>query len=66
MAEDELNELEMKILRAIPHVRDITEVAKAVHSSPAIVGREIARLQLGGYLGAEGELKEKGMKFVQE
>ncbi len=64
MSEGGLDELEMAILRAIPHAKGIEELAKKVGSPPAVLGKEIAKLQICGYLGEKGELTEKALKLL--
>jgi hypothetical protein len=66
MAGDEgLTELELQILRALPHVRSIEKLDKATKVAPAILGREIAKLQLGGYIGDDGTITEKGLNAIR-
>jgi hypothetical protein len=61
-----LSKLELLILRSIPNAgsaKDITRVAKV---PPATLGREIALLQLKGYLAADGRLTEKGVEATRD
>jgi len=62
---EELSELELQILRALPHVGTIERLDKVTKVPPATLGREIARLQLGGYIGDDGRLTEKGLNVVK-
>ncbi len=59
-------EIELTILRLIPHAKGITELAKEVGTPPAALGKEIAKLQISGYLTEEGELTEKALKLLGE
>jgi DNA-binding MarR family transcriptional regulator len=61
-----LSELELLILRSIPHLKDIERLAKTAGVSPATLGREIAKLQISGYIGEDGTITERGLKAIQE
>ena len=61
---DELSQLELQILRALPRVGSIEKLDRVTKVHPAALGREIARLQLGGYIGEDGRLTEKGLNAV--
>lgn len=62
---DELSELELQILRALPHVESVEKLDKATKILPASLGREIAKLQLGGYIGDDGRITEKGLNAIR-
>lgn len=62
---NELSQLELQILRALPRVGSIEKLDKVTKVPPATLGREIATLQLGGYIGADGRLTEKGLNAVR-
>ncbi len=62
---DELSPLELKILRALPHVGSVEKLDKVTKVPPATLGREIAKLQLGGYIGDDGRLTEKGLGAIK-
>lgn len=65
MARDEdLSELELKILRALPHAGSIEKLDKAAKVPPAALGREVAKLQLGGYIGDDGRITKKGLNAI--
>jgi len=60
-----LSQLELQILRALPRVGSIEKLDKVVNVPPATLGMEIAKLQLGGYIGEDGKLTEKGLSAVR-
>ena len=60
-----LSQLELQILRALPRVGSIEKLDKVTRVPPATLGREIAKLQLGGYIGDDGRLTEKGLNAVR-
>jgi hypothetical protein len=62
----DLSVLEVLILRSIQHTRNIENLAKVARVSPATLGREIARLQIGGYIGEDGTITARGVKALQE
>jgi len=62
---EELSELELQILRALPHVGTIEKLDKVTKVPPATLGKEIAKLQLGGYIGDDGKLTKKGLNLVK-
>jgi len=61
-----LTELDVVILRRLPKVNRIEDLAKEVDQSPATVGEEIAKLQLGGYIADDGSLTAKGVDAAME
>ena len=65
-ASEGLSELEMLVLRALHHSRSLEELAKAAKAPPATIGKTIAKLQLGGYIGESGRLTEKGTKAISD
>jgi len=60
-----LSTLEVQILNAIRRTKSIDELAKIVKVPPVALGREIARLQIDGYLGPDGKITEKGLQAVR-
>jgi hypothetical protein len=62
---DELSQLELQILHALPRVGSIEKLDRVTKVPPATLGREIAKLQLGGYIGEDGRLTEKGLNAVR-
>jgi len=62
---EELSQLELQILRALPHAGSIEKLDKVTKVPPATLGRELARLQLGGYIGDDGRLTRKGLNAVK-
>ncbi len=66
MAGDEdLSQLDLQILRVLPHVGSIKKLDKATKIPPGTLGREIAKLQLSGYIGDDGRLTGKGLNAVK-
>jgi hypothetical protein len=62
---DELSELELQILRALPHAGSAERLDKVTKVPPATLGIEIAKLQLGGYIGDDGRITEKGLNAIR-
>jgi len=62
---EELSELELQILRALPHVKSIEKLDKVAKVPPATLGREVAKLQLGGYIGDDGRITERGLNAIR-
>jgi len=62
---EELSQLELQILRALPHAGSIEKLDKVTKVPPATLGREIAKLQLGGYIRDDGRLTQKGLNAVR-
>jgi hypothetical protein len=62
---EDLSALEVLVLRSLPRAKDLEDLAKIAKVPPATLGREIARLQIGGYIGVDGTITEKGLKAVQ-
>ena len=60
-----LSQLELQILRALPHAGSTEKLDKVTKVPPATLGRELARLQLGGYIGDDGRLTRKGLNAVK-
>jgi len=58
--DESLSELELQILRALPHVKSIEKLDKVTKVPPAALGREVAKLQLGGYIGDDGRITKRG------
>jgi hypothetical protein len=63
--EEELSELELQILRALPHVKSIEKLDKVTKVPQAALGREVAKLQLSGYIGDDGRITEKGLNAIR-
>ena len=63
--DESLSELELQILRALPHVKSIEKLDKVTKVPPAALGREVAKLQLGGYIGDDGRITEKGLNAIR-
>lgn len=66
MADNEgLSQQELQILRALPRVSSIEKLDRITKIPPATLGREIAKLQLGGYIGDDGRITEKGLGAIR-
>jgi len=59
---ENLSELDTSILRGLLRGNRIEDLAKEVDQSPAILGKEIAKLQIDGYIADDGSLTQKGVK----
>ncbi len=67
MANNEvLTELDRLLLRRLFKAAKVEELAKELKQSPVIIGKEIAKLQLGGYITDDGSLTAKGVKVAKE
>jgi len=60
-----LSAVDLLILRSVLLAKDLGDLAKATNTSPATLGREIAKLQIAGYLGEDGAITEKGQKALR-
>lgn len=60
-----LSNLELLILRSIPSAGSAEDIAKVAKVPPATLGKEIALLQLKGYVAADGRLTEKGVEATK-
>jgi hypothetical protein len=60
-----LSELELLILRSIPKAKDIGDIAKVARVPPGALGKEVAILQMKGYIAEDGRLTEKGLEAVR-
>ena len=65
MGGEALSELELRILRHVSQTADINYLAKTANVSHATLGKEVARLQLGGYITGDCRLTEKGVGAVR-
>ena len=66
MTDDEgLSQLDLQILRALPRINSIEKLDRVTKIPPAALGREIAKLQLGGYVGDDGRITEKGLNAIR-
>jgi len=63
--DENLSELELQILRTLPHVKGIEKLDRVTKVPPATLGKEVAKLQLGGYIGDDGRITEKGLKAIR-
>ena len=62
---EELSPIQLQILRALPRIDDIEDLADVARIPPATLGREIALLQLSGHIGEDGQITEKGMEAIR-
>jgi hypothetical protein len=60
-----LSKLELLILRSIPNAGSAEDIARVAKVPPATLGKEIALLQIKGYVGADGQLTEKGVEATK-
>jgi hypothetical protein len=60
-----LTALETLILRSVPRVKKIEDLAEAARVPPTTLGREIAKLQIRGYIADDGSLTEKGKEAIK-
>lgn len=60
-----LSELELLILRSIPKAKGIGDIAKVAGVPPGALGKEVAILQMKGYIAEDGRLTEKGLEAVK-
>ena len=60
----EISGLDLVILRHLNSGRGIEEISKLATAKPESIGKEIARLQLDGYIGSDGTLTEKGLEVL--
>jgi DNA-binding MarR family transcriptional regulator len=61
-----LTALEMLILRSIPRVKKVEDLAEVAKLPPTTLGREIAKLQIRGYIADDGSLTEKGTAAIEQ
>ncbi len=59
-----LSALELLILRSIPGAKGIEDLARVTKVPAVTLGREIATLQVRGYISDDGTLTEKGLKAI--
>ncbi len=59
-----LSTLELLVLRAIPHSKNIEDLSKLAKVSPAALGQTVAKLQMEGYIAYNGGLTEKGKDAI--
>ncbi|MDA4121130.1 MAG: hypothetical protein OK404_01835 [Thaumarchaeota archaeon] len=63
---ERLTSLELQVLRSIAKAKGLERLAGLTKLSPAALGKEIAMLQVKGYIGDDGALTEKGKKAVEQ
>ncbi len=57
--------LGVEILRAVAHAKSIEGLARTTRISPVALGRELAKLQIDGYLDERGEITDKGLRVIK-
>jgi hypothetical protein len=62
---ESMTTLEFLVLRSIPKTKSLERMSELTKLSPAALGREIALLQVKGYIADDGTLTEKGMKAIE-
>lgn len=60
-----LSKLELLILRGIRNVKGIEDIAKVAQVPPSTVGKDVAILQMKGYIADDGRLTAKGLEAVK-
>jgi hypothetical protein len=60
-----LSSTELVILRQLSKVSSIENLAKMVKVPPAVLGEELAKLQIGGFITNDGTLTERGTKAIK-
>lgn len=55
----------LQVLRSILKAPDVEELSKLTKLPPAVLGKEIAELQIRGYLAEDGTPTEKGLEAVR-
>jgi hypothetical protein len=60
MPQADLSALELQVLLALKKGTELSDVAKATHSPPLKIGEALAKLQINGFVGADGTLTDKG------
>ena len=60
-ATSSLSELDFVILRHLRSGADVGRISKLTKTKPELIGKEIARLQLEGYIDSKGTVTEKGL-----
>jgi hypothetical protein len=60
-----LSKLGLLILRSIPKGKGLEEIAELADVPPVTLGKEIAILQMKGYIGEDGRLTQKGREASQ-
>jgi hypothetical protein len=61
-----LSKLELLILRSIPKAKRIEDIAKVAGVPPRSLGKEVAILQMKGYIADDGRLTEKALEAVKD
>lgn len=61
-----LSETELLILRHVPKAKDVVGLSKLTKVAPSMLGIEIAKLQMKGYITDDGSLSPKGAEAVKE
>ncbi len=61
-----MTEAQSRILRFIRDKKSIDGLAGAVGLPPAALGKEIAILQLGGYLSEDGMVTDKATRALED
>jgi len=65
MVED-LNELEVLVLKSIKDGRSLEDIAKHARIPAAILGEKVATLQIKGYLADDGALTDKAFQALAD
>ena len=61
-----LTKIGLVILRNIMTGKGLEEISKLSDVTPVALGREIAMLQMKGYIGEDGGITQKGREALQQ
>jgi hypothetical protein len=61
----DLSERELLVLCSIPNAPDVEGLSKLTKLPPATLGKEIATLQIKGYIADDGTLSKKGLEAIK-
>jgi len=57
--------LDLTVLKCLQEKKSLEKIAHLTKVAPQVLGKEIARLQVDGYVTPEGRLTEKGFKALR-
>ena len=63
---DDLSQQDKSVLLHLKDKKSPEEIAELTRLRPHIIGEKIARLQVAGFISAEGRLTEKGLEALGE
>lgn len=62
---DPLSSLELTVLKGLSEGLTLGEIARRAKAPPVTLGKELARLQIKGYLAADGSLTKTGIEVLK-